>query len=265
MANLWASDGVIKGYLSELSATLNTNTNVVTVQPGGCFIHGYYAEIINAQTFTVAANGTIVAQVNFTNETAQIYWKPNAVDYGPSTTLNYEQSVNNWEIPLWLMSSNALFDLRTMINPGMGLAFWAWYQQGASITVPTNSTSTTAASFLTARVPFASPAILRGSAVVTFNNLATAQTAACSLVYQQGASDQYPAASATAIPQATPAVGGGGAATSISLPVSLSMSLPSTTAGRKTAGMIVTAGTGASIQVAQIMMSLELIGTPSIN
>jgi hypothetical protein len=270
MANLWQSDGVIKGYLNELSAGAPSGGNV-SISSGGCFIHGYYAEVNpGPQTIAVTGNGSIVAQVDFGTQVCQIYFKQNAVDYGPSTTLNYEQSTNRWEIPLYLYSGGTLSDLRTMISPGIGLAWWGQYSGGASFTVGTNTTSTTAAGLLTPRIPYGIsplgvPALLQATALVTFNNLATAQTATLSLIYQNGQSDMYPGSGRPLVAPVTPGVGGGGSDVSLSMPVSLSMLVPLVTVGKKTAGIIVSAGGGPSIQVSQVTMSMTLIGMPTLN
>ena len=87
---------------------------------GAVFIHGYYAEVQTPQSIPVLTNGTIVAKVDYTNEVCSVYYKDGALDYA-----SYEQSTNNWEIPLWLVSSGTLTDLRVMVNPSAGLAWWA--------------------------------------------------------------------------------------------------------------------------------------------
>lgn len=266
MANLWQSDGVIKGYLNEMTATIAGTA--ITIATGGCFIRGYYAEIVNPQTLTgVTGNGTVVAQVNFQTQVCQLYFKQNAMDYGSSPTNNYEQSANNWEIPIALYSGGTLYDVRTLINPGMGLVWWGHYDN--SFTVATNATSFVGANFLAPRIPYGVsplgvPAMLRGSALVTFNNLALAQTATMSLVYQNGQPDQYPPVGTLLAPM-TPGVGAGGGASSISMPISLFMQVPNVTQGRKTAGWVVTAGAGPSIQVASLTLSMEIVGTPTQN
>jgi hypothetical protein len=265
MANLWQSDGVIKGYLNEMAGSFAAGS--ITVATGGCFIHGYYAEIITAQSLTPSGNGTVVAQVDFNTQVCQVYFKQNAMDYGPSVTLNYEQSANKWEIPLHLYSGGTLYDLRTLIDPGMGLAWWGHYD--STFTVATNSTSQTAAAFLTPRIPYGvsplgAPALLQGTALVTFNNLATAQTATLSLIYQNGQADQYPRSGTLVVP-ITPGVGGGGSDAALALPVSLSMLVPAVTQGRKTAGWIVSAGAGPSIQAGSMTLTMTMIGMPTQN
>ena len=49
MAKLWSADGVVSGLNSTLAA------GVVTVNPGACFIHGYYGEVVTAQNITGVA------------------------------------------------------------------------------------------------------------------------------------------------------------------------------------------------------------------
>lgn len=263
MAKLWQTDGVLSAWYNPsntlvsapnvLSATIAGS--VVTVNPGGLYVHGYYAELQSAKTFTVGANGTIVAQVNMptNNEFIQIGYRDGVTDYGSNPASTYEQDNTIWEMPLWLISSSQLIDLRTWINPGADLVWWNHYDP----TMPINSGTTIPNSFLTARIPYAGWALLHGSALITFTDMSQAQSAACSLVYQYGVSGQQYIS-----PAITPAITAGGVAgQQISLPVSLTAFAP-VSQGRKTAGWIVTAGTGPLVQISAMTLSMTLAGVP---
>src|SRR5882672_12250454 len=168
MAQLWMSDGVLANYLNSLSATISAPN--VTLTPGAVFIHGYYAEIQTAQTIPVLTNGTIVAKVDYTNKLCSIYYKDGATDYS-----GYEQSANNWEIPLWLVSGTTLTDLRVMINPSAGLAWWASVVGSAAI----SASQSAQINILTPRLPYAGSALLRGELLLTYPDASQAQSAIC--------------------------------------------------------------------------------------
>ena len=263
MAKLWQTDGVLSAWYTPtntlvvapnvLSATQAGNQ--VTVNPGGCFVHGYYAELQSAKTFTVGSNGTIVAQVNMptNNEFVQIIYRDGITDYGGNPSSNFEQDNTIWEMPLWLIQSSTLYDLRTFINPGGDLVWW----NHSDPAMPVSSGSTIPNSFVTARVPYAGWAMLTGSALITFTDLSQAQQDTCSLVYQYGVSGQQYIS-----PAISPAITAGGVAgQQIALPVSLTAFAP-VSQGRKTAGWLVTAGTGPQIQISAMTLSMRLAGVP---
>jgi hypothetical protein len=249
MAQLWCSDGVVAGYQQSLTCTLSAGT--VTVNPGACFIHGYYGEVINTQTITgVGSNGTVVAKADLVNEICLIYYKDQAVDYGGTT--GYEQDANAWEIPLYLVSGTTLTDLRTMVSPGVGLGWWS--SAPGPVSVLTSQTGQI--NFLTARIPYATWAILTGTMLLTFSDASQAQSAICQLTYQQGQSDQQ---LSTTI---TPGMAGTGAAgAAVSHPVALNGLIP-VTQGKKTLGWRVTAGTGPQISVASLTLAINLVARP---
>ena len=246
MAQLWSSDGVVAGYAQTLTCTLAGGT--VTVNPGACFIHGYYGEVITTQTITgVGTNGTVLAKADLVNEICSIYYKDQAVDYG-----GYEQDANAWEIPLYLVSGTTLIDLRTIVSPGVGLGWWS------SAPGPVNvvSTQTGQINFLTARIPYATWAVLTGTMLLTFSDASQAQNAICQLTYQQGQSDQQ---LSTTI---TPGIAGTGTAGSpVSHPMALNGLIP-VTQGKKTLGWRVTAGTGPQISVASLTLGMTLVARP---
>jgi len=247
MAQLWASDGVLNNYLNEMNAT-QAGTQV-TVQTGAVFIHGYYAELATQQTFTVGTNGTIVAQVNMAinSEVINLVYRDGVIDYGSNPANSYEQDANIWEIPIWLISAGSLVDLRTKINPATGLRWWA--QSAAAVSIPTSTTSNFI--FGTARIPYKATGFLHGTLLLQFSDLSIAQTAPCTMVYQNGAGDQQLS------PTVTPSISGGGpAGQNIWMPVALTGSIP-VTQGKKTFGWRVTCGSGtAGIQVASMTLSL---------
>src|SRR5262252_134709 len=230
MANLWQSDGVVANYpygaaanVSQLFAT-PISGGQTQIQQGAVFVHGYYAEIQTPQTISVGSN--------------------------PAN--NYEQDANIWEIPIWLVSSGALVDIRTLINPANGLRWWA---QSAGVQ-PIAANGTLQNSFGTARIPYVAQAFLHGVLLLTFTDLSQAQTATCTLTYQYGAGDQQVS------PSIVPAITAGGAAgQQLSLPVSLTGLVP-VTQGRKTFGWRVVAGPGPGIQVSTMSMSISTGGTP---
>jgi hypothetical protein len=252
MAQLWQSDGVFAGYLSQLNATLAGTT--VTVQTGGLFIHGYYGEVQNPQAITgVGTNGTVVAGVNFSTQEITIYYRDQVIDYGTNPATGYEQDTNIWEIPLWLVSGTTLIDLRTMLNPGAGCSWWA----NAAGPITVNSVQTVNTNFMTLRVPYGGTALIRGEVLVNFSDASQAQTAVCQLVYQQGASDQ----------QLTPAIrpsipGGGPAGQVVAVPLAISGSIP-VTQGRKTLGWRVTAGTGPGLTLTTLTGSVQILNLPA--
>lgn len=253
MAALWQADGVVNNYLSSLSATQSGNQ--ITVNPGGLFIHGYYGELQSAKTFTVGSNGTIVAQANLptNNEFIQLTYRDGVVDYGTNPSSSYEQDANVWEMPLWLISSGSLVDLRTLIQPGGDLIWW----NHSDAAQPVSSGSTIPISFVTARVPYAGWASLQGSALITFTDLSQIQQATCSLVYQYGVTgEQYIS------PAISPGnTAGATAGQQLSLPVSLTGWAP-VRQGRKTAGWLVTAGNGPQIQISSMTLTMRLGGVP---
>lgn len=253
MAQLWAPDGVVNNYLNELNATQATNQ--VTVQTGAVFIHGYYAELATQQTFTVGTNGTIVAQVNMAvnSEVINLVYRDGVIDYGSSPGTSYEQDASIWEIPIWLISAGSLVDIRTKINPATGLRWWA---QSAAAT-PIATSTTVNFIFVTARIPYKASGFLHGTMMLQFSDLSQAQSAACTLVYQNGLGDQQLSLTIT------PSISGGGpAGQNIWIPVSLTGVIP-VTQGKKTAGWRVTAGTGPGIQVASLTLSLWTGGVPA--
>lgn len=260
MASLWCADGVLANYPTatpnSLSATLAGGT--VTVNPGACFIHGYYAEIQTAQNITgVGTNGTVLAKADLANENCLIYYKNGATDYAPPGTSNfatfYEQSANNWEIPLWLVSGSTLIDLRTMLNAGRALTWWNTLA-GPNVIA---SGQTAQYNFVTARVPYIGNALLIGTMVLTFTDASQAQSAICQLTYQQGASDQ---ALSPTVTRSVP--GTGPAGSPVERDVSLTGLITLTSLGKKSVGWRVTAGTGPQIQVATLTASMMLAGLP---
>jgi hypothetical protein len=250
MANLWIADGVVANYLNQMNGTLVGNQ--ITVQSGAVFIHGYYAEIVNSQTFTVGTNGTIVAQANFNTELVALVYRDTVVDYGSG---GYEQDTNIWEIPIWGISGgNTLLDLRNLINPATGLR-WSASQPGST---PIASAGTLQSNFGLARIPYVAQGFLHGTLLLTFSDLSQAQSAICQMTYQWGAGDQQVS------PTITPANSAGFAAnTSLSMPVALTGAIP-VTQGKKTFGWRVTAGTGPGIQVSQMTLSLWTGGRPPV-
>jgi hypothetical protein len=250
MAQLWAADGVLANYLNQLNATLAGST--LTVQSGAVFIHGYYAELQNNQTFTMGTNGTLVAQVNFANEVVALVYRDTITDYGAG---GFEQDTNVWEIPIWGISGgNTLLDLRNLVNPANGLR-WVANQQGAT-TIPTGQTNQF--SFGAARIPYAAQGFLHGTLLLTFSDLSQAQTVTCSLTYQYGQGDQQQT------PTISPAVTAGGVVNQqLSIPVSLFGVVP-VTQGKKTFGWRVQAGPGPGVSVAQLNLSLSTGGRPPV-
>src|SRR6516162_41619 len=248
MAQLWQADGVRAGWLSSLAATQAGLT--ITLQTGAVFIHGYYAELTSATTnhpwpvtFTGTQNGTLVAQANLgtSNENIQLVYRDGVMDYGSGGS-NFAQDTTQdrtiWEIPLWQMQNGTLVDLRTMINPGGDISWWAQTSLGGPLSIGT------------------------GAMLLTFTDLSIAQNAICQLIYQQGvAGEQSPATPGTTPPGITPAISGGGpAGQSMSIPVALT-SWVNVVQGLKTAGWYVKAGAGtAGVQISQMTLSMRLVG-----
>jgi hypothetical protein len=246
MAQLWISDGVLANYLNSLSATIAGST--VTLGTGAVFIHGYYAEIQTAQSITVGTNGTIVAKVDYINELCSAYYKDGATDYS-----SYEQSANNWEIPLWLVSSGTLVDLRVMINPSAGLA-WA---AAVPTSTPIAQSQSAQINILTPRIPYNGSALLRGEVLVTFPDASQAQSAICQLTYQWGLGDQQTS------PSITPSRTGGGPAGVPSSVVAAMSSIIPVTQGKKTVSWRITSGTGtAGVSVSTLTATLTMVNKP---
>ena len=276
MAQLWQADGVRANWLSSLVATQAGLT--ITLQTGAVFIHGYYAELTSATTnhpwpvtFTGTQNGTLVAQANLgtSNENIQLVYRDGVMDYGSGGS-NFAQDTTQdrtiWEIPLWQMQNGTLVDLRTMINPGGDISWWAQTSLGGPLSIGTGATNPGGAGstqqMLTARVPYAGSALLTGTMLLTFTDLSIAQNAICQLIYQQGvAGEQSPATPGTTPPGITPAISGGGpAGQSMSIPVALT-SWVNVVQGLKTAGWYVKAGAGtAGVQISQMTLSMRLVG-----
>jgi hypothetical protein len=258
MAQLWCPDGVLLNYpaglpaVTQLFATIASGT--VTINPGAAFIHGYYAEVLAAQNVTsVSGNGTIVAGVDLVNEICSIYYKSGATDYS-----GYTQSLTLWEIPLWLVTGGTtLTDLRTFVTGGQGVT-WAGRLDGP-VSIATGTTSPLVmAQFLVARVPYAGWAKIEGNALITFTDLSTDRTASCQLSYQQGVAGQAQLAPTTPMQPGNSAWGAGMALQTLAMPIALSGTIPVTT-GLKTAGWLVSAGTGPGIQVSNMTLSMRLI------
>jgi hypothetical protein len=262
MANLWCPDGVVANYPYGAAATASqlyaspVVGGATTLQPGAVFIHGYYAEISAPQTISgILQNGTIVAQVNFNTEVCQLIYRDGVTDYGSNPASNYEQDANIWEVPIWLISSGALVDIRNLISPGRGLRWWT----SVATMQPIVASGTLQASIGTARIPHIGTGFLHGTMLLTFTDLSQAQSVACTLTYQWGQTDVQTS------PTINPAISGGGPSLqSLSIPVSLTGTIP-ISQGKKTYGWRVTAGTGPTIQVSQMTVSLWSGGTPGAN
>lgn len=276
MAQLWQADGVRANWLNQLNATNSLLS--VTVQPGACFIHGYYAEMAAghtpAMTFTATNNGTLVVQANLAtnNENIMLVWRDGVMDYGPNASSNFAQDITQdrtiWEMPLWQMQNGTLVDLRTTINPGGDISWWAQYNP-TPVTIATGTANAVGQGqqMLKARVPYAGFALLTGTMLLTFPDLSQAQNATCQLVYQSGvAGEQSPATLGTPPPGIVPSISGGGAAgASISIPVTLTSWVP-VAQGLKSAGWYVKAGNGAAgVQISQMTLSMRLAGVGAAN
>jgi hypothetical protein len=248
MAQLWAPDGVVANYPVGqsgwgLGATLSGGT--ATVTPGACFIHGYYAEIFAQQAVPVGASGTIVARADLDNEVCSIIFHSGAVDYN-----GYQQDVHAWEIPLWLVSSGSLTDLRCFISGG-GAVGWS----GTMTQQPVNSGLTINFNFMYPRFSYPAQVQLRATGAITFTDASSAQSAICQISYEYGQSDNQ----TSLTPVVTPASAGGGpSGVPISVPISLSASLPVTT-GKKSIGCLVTAGTGPQILFGPLTMLINQV------
>lgn len=246
MASLWQADGVVQNYLNGLNATWLVSGSQVSINTGGCFIHGYYCEVQVAQTINVSGSGMIVARAQLANETADIYFKASALDYN-----GLEQSASNWETPLWLVSGTTLTDMRNWISPGAGGLSW-WGQLAAAQTATPGQP--VPIPIINARIPYATQARLAGSGLVTFSDASAAQTVTCSVTYQYGQSDA--AATPVLIPQWP---GGGTQGAPVSIPVSFSGWLVPVNIGKRSLGWLVQAGTGPQATVSQLVVSLELV------
>jgi hypothetical protein len=250
MAQLWSADGVVAGYLQSLNATIAGTT--VTVNPGACFMHGYYGEIQTAQTITgVGSSGTILARADLVNENCSIYYNAAVTDYGAG---GFQQDANAWEIPLWLVNAGALVDLRTLLSPGAAHTWWN--TQAGPNTI--NSGQAVQYNFVSARVPYTGHALLIGTLVLTFSDASQAQTATCQLTYQYGAADQ---ALSPTVTRSIP--GTGPAGSPVERDVSLTGMIPVASLGKKNVGWRVTAGSGTQqIKVASLTASMMLTGFP---
>jgi hypothetical protein len=266
MAQLWQADGVRAGWLNQLLATQVGLT--ITLQPGAVFVHGYYAESTANKTFTGTNNGTLVAQANLVTsaENIQLVYRDGIMDYGASGFAQDATDRNIWEIPLWQMQNGTLVDLRTMINPGGDISWWAQTSLATPIAIGSGATNPGGAGstqqMLTARVPYAGSALLTGTMLLTFTDLSIAQNAICQLIYQPGVSgEQSPVTPGTTPPGITPAISGGGpVGQSVSIPVALT-SWVNVIQGLKYAGWYVKCGAGtAGIQISQMTVSMRLVG-----
>jgi hypothetical protein len=251
MAQLWVCDGVFAGYLNQLNASIAGG--IVTVQTGGLYIHGYYGEVQNVMSVTgVGTNGTVVAGVDMNAQTISIYYRDGVTDYG-STGSNYTQSATLWEMPLWLVTNaTTLVDLRTMLNPGAACSWWG--SIAGPITVAPTLTVNTLVTTL--RIPYAGKAIVRGELLLTYSDGSAAQSAPCTLVYQNGLTDQV------LTPTVTPTTPGGGPAGQPSTEALALSGLISVTQGKKTLGWRVTAGTGPQVTVATLTAQAQLVTLP---
>ena|SRR5215467_2607694 len=268
MAHLWGSDGVLLNFPPDAPAAVaphpkawnlaaELNGTQFILYPGALFIRGYYAELASAlPAMTVGANGTVVAQADLVNQVINVVYRDNVVDYGTNPASNYRQDIDTpnttasiYEVPLWLISSGQLVDLRTFANPVAGLNWWQ--PLAGPISVATGQF--TQQDMLICRVPYLGQAFIQGSLLLTFMDPSSAQSAACSLTYQSQVSGQ-----AYISPAIQPAISGGLPANQpFSIPVSLTASLP-ITQGRKTVGWKVTAGTGPLIQISQLTVSMTM-------
>lgn len=241
MAQLWAPDGVVAGYKNQLSGTYSSTGPKVTLNPGACFVHGYYCEIITAQPITVGASGTVVARADLDNEVCLPFYHAGAVDYN-----GYQQDDHAWEVPLWLVSSGTLTDLRTYVSGGAGLS---WPGQLAVSSV--SSGQTINFNFMYPRVPYPTWSSIVASGVVTFSDAGTAQSVQLQLSFQYGQTDVQliPANTPTGPgPLLVSIPGSGPSGTPFNVPFTLTGVIP-VTKGKKTVGCLVQADTGPGIQV----------------
>lgn len=248
MAQLWAPDGVVANYPVGVAAGgLNATIagGIVTVNPGACFMHGYYGEIFAAQAINVGASGTVVAKADFDNEICSIIFHNGAIDYN-----GYQQDTHAWEVPLWLVSSGTLTDLRCFISGGAGL--------GWSGTMPQQTVSsgtTVNFNFMYPRFSYPTFVQLRATGLVTFTDASAAQSAIAQISYQYGQSDNQTSITPTIVP----AIDGGGASgVPIAMPLSLAALVPVTT-GKKSVGCLVTAGTGPQILFGPMTMLINQV------
>ncbi len=103
MARIWAFPGVVGGRLNELALTLGTGE--ITVDTGAVWILGCYGENTSTKDVTVTSDGMLVARLDVAANTIELVFRE-----GVSVPSKTEAI---WELPLALMVSSSMVDVRT--------------------------------------------------------------------------------------------------------------------------------------------------------
>jgi len=109
MARNWSNSGVVYGYASNLSCAIATG--VITIQPGAVWIDGFYGQLNNPKTYSVAGltyPGLLCAQLDMAQRTVSFVYVA-----GTTPPVN-TPGANQWTVPLYQVNSTtAIVDIRT--------------------------------------------------------------------------------------------------------------------------------------------------------
>ena len=106
MARLWASSGVVDGYLNKLIPS-HAGGNV-TVGTGAAWVDGHYCEQLSSQAVAVASSGLVVIRFTPADNRFQLLWL-NGVS-------NPTQTTATWELPIARMTGGTMSDVREFVS-----------------------------------------------------------------------------------------------------------------------------------------------------
>lgn len=107
MARLWVPAGVDQTRGALLVPALIAGP-AITVQPGGAWLDGHFAELAAAATIPASANGLLVVRFTPADNHAELLYR----DAATTPT----QTDPTWELPIGLMTAGALADRRAFAN-----------------------------------------------------------------------------------------------------------------------------------------------------
>lgn len=100
MGRLWYPSGVVPGYLSQMTPSIAGS--IVTIQPGGVWIDGFYGEIQTAKTVSIPGGqtGQVVARMDTGGKTIGFLFVQN------QTTPSQSVSATIYEIPIFQVTGS---------------------------------------------------------------------------------------------------------------------------------------------------------------
>jgi hypothetical protein len=108
MARLWAPSAVAGGIAGELKPAKIPAFPMVSIQAGACWADGHYCELEAAENLAVTPNGILVVRFDPSSDTAALVFRDNG-------TVPLQTTFGLWEVPIALMVSDVLTDLRGIL------------------------------------------------------------------------------------------------------------------------------------------------------